>query len=158
EAFLSSLSYVKVDFSKLDDFRALAQRLQELDNTRHIPGNRIFYCATPPPTYQTIALQLQAAALNSGNGFHRIVVEKPFGSDLNSARDLTQTLQKVFAENSVYRIDHYLGKETVQNILAFRFANSIFEPVWNSNLIDSVQITVAAEARNNNDDSYHIPT
>ncbi len=145
DAFLSSLSYVKVDFSKLDDFRALGQRLQELDNTRHIPGNRIFYCATPPPTYQTIALQLQAAALNSGNGFHRIVVEKPFGSDLNSARDLTQTLQKVFAENSVYRIDHYLGKETVQNILAFRFANSIFEPVWNANLIDSVQITVAEE-------------
>ena len=145
EAFLSSLSYVKVDFSKLDDFRALAQRLQELDSSRHIPGNRIFYCATPPPTYQTIALQLQAAALNTGSGFHRIVVEKPFGSDLNSARELTQTLQKVFPENSVYRIDHYLGKETVQNILAFRFANSIFEPVWNANLIDSVQITVAEE-------------
>src|SRR5438067_3111067 len=145
EAFLTSVFYVKVDFGKLEDFKALAQKLQELDDSRHIPGNRIFYCATPPPTYQTIALQLQAAALNSGNGFHRIVVEKPFGTDLKSARELTQTLQKVFPEDSVYRIDHYLGKETVQNILAFRFANSIFEPVWNSNLIDSVQITVAEE-------------
>jgi len=145
EAFLASLSYVKVDFSKLDDFRALARRLQELDNTRHIPGNRIFYCATPPPTYQTIAVQLEAAGLSKGPGFHRIVVEKPFGTDLKSARELTQTLHKMFTEDSVYRIDHYLGKETVQNILAFRFANSIFEPVWNSNLIDSVQITVAEE-------------
>ena len=145
DAFLSSASYVKVDFSKLDDFRSLAQRLQELDNTRHIPGNRIFYCATPPPTYQTITMQLQASSLNAGSGFHRIVVEKPFGSDLDSARQLTATLQKVFPEDSVYRIDHYLGKETVQNILAFRFANSIFEPVWNANLIDSVQITVAEE-------------
>jgi glucose-6-phosphate 1-dehydrogenase len=145
QAFLSSLSYVKVDFARLDDFKRLAQKLQELDAANHIPGNRIFYCATPPPTYQTITLQLQAANLNKGDGFHRIVVEKPFGFDLQSARELTATLQKVFAEDAVYRIDHYLGKETVQNILAFRFANSIFEPVWNANLIDSVQITVAEE-------------
>jgi len=145
DAFLSSLSYVKVDFSKLEDFKSLGQRLQEIDDTNHVPGNRIFYCATPPPTYQTISLQLQAAGLNKGNGFHRIVVEKPFGSDLQSARELTHTLQQVFAEDSVYRIDHYLGKETVQNILAFRFANSIFEPVWNTILIDSVQITVAED-------------
>jgi len=145
ESFLSSVSYVKVDFSRQEDFKNLAQKLQELDNNRHIPGNRIFYCATPPPTYQTIAQQLLAANLNTGPGFHRIVVEKPFGSDLKSARELTQTLQKAFPEDSVYRIDHYLGKETVQNILAFRFANSIFEPVWNSNLIDSVQITVAED-------------
>ena len=145
DAFLSSLSYVKVDFSRADDFKALAQRLQELDNTRHIGGNRIFYCATPPQTYQLIAQQLQAASLQTGGGFHRIVVEKPFGTDLRSAMELTQTLHNVFSEDSVYRIDHYLGKETVQNILAFRFANSIFEPVWNTNLIDSVQITVAEE-------------
>ena len=145
DAFLSSISYVKVDFAQIGDFKALAQKLRQLDDANHIPGNRIFYCATPPPTYQTIALQIQASGLNTGPGFHRIVVEKPFGSDLQSARELTQTLQKVFAEDSVYRIDHYLGKETVQNILAFRFANSIFEPVWNSNLIDSVQITVAEE-------------
>jgi glucose-6-phosphate 1-dehydrogenase len=155
QAFLASLSYVKVDFSKLDDFKALGQRLQELDSTNHIPGNRIFYCATPPPTYQTIALQLQAAGLNTGSGFHRIVVEKPFGFDLKSSRELTQTLQKVFAEDSVFRIDHYLGKETVQNILAFRFANSIFEPVWNANLIDSVQITVAEDIGIENRGAYY---
>jgi glucose-6-phosphate 1-dehydrogenase len=155
DAFLSSVSYVTVDFSKLDDFRALAQRLQELDNTRHIPGNRIFYCATPPPTYQMISQQLQAASLNTGDGFHRIVVEKPFGSDLKSARELTQTLQKAFPEDAVYRIDHYLGKETVQNILAFRFANSIFEPVWNANLIDSVQITVAEDIGIENRGAYY---
>ena len=145
DAFLGSLFYCRVDFSKLDDFKALARRVQELDDQRHIAGNRIFYCATPPPTYQTIAMQIQASGMNTGDGFHRIVVEKPFGTDLKSARELTATLQKAFPEDSVYRIDHYLGKETVQNILAFRFANSIFEPVWNANLIDSVQITVAEE-------------
>jgi glucose-6-phosphate 1-dehydrogenase len=155
DAFLSSLSYVKVDFSRLDDFTALAKRLQDLDNTNHIPGNRIFYCATPPQTYQTITLQLQAARLNAGSGFHRIVVEKPFGTDLTSARELTQTLQKVFPEDAVYRIDHYLGKETVQNILAFRFANTIFEPLWNANLVDHVQITVAEEIGIENRGAYY---
>jgi len=144
-ALLDSLTFVKVDFSRLEDFKALASRLQELDNTRLIPGNRIFYCATPPQTYELIAVQLQAAGLNTSPGFRRIVVEKPFGLDLKSARELTETLHKVFSEDSVFRIDHYLGKETVQNILAFRFANAIFEPVWNANLIDSVQITVAED-------------
>jgi len=155
DALLSSLHYVTVDFGRLEDFKALGTKLDELDAANHVPGNRIFYCATPPPTYQTIAVQLQAAGLNKGEGFHRIVVEKPFGSDLQSARELTQTLQKVFTEDSVYRIDHYLGKETVQNILAFRFANSIFEPVWNSNLIDSVQITVAEEIGIENRGAYY---
>jgi glucose-6-phosphate 1-dehydrogenase len=144
-AFLSACFYVKVDFGKLDDFKALQRRLGELDTSRHVTGNRMFYCATPPPTYETIVEQLKAAGMATGDGFHRIVVEKPFGSDLKSARELTGILQRVFREDEVYRIDHYLGKETVQNILAFRFANSIFEPVWNANLIDSVQITVAEE-------------
>ena len=154
-ALLDSLSYQKVDFGKLEDFKALGRKLDDLDNSRHIPGNRIFYCATPPPTYTLIAQQLLAAALNAGNGFRRIVVEKPFGTDLKSARELTQTLQKAFPEDAVYRIDHYLGKETVQNILAFRFANSIFEPVWNANLIDSVQITVAEDIGIENRGAYY---
>src|SRR6202165_5657270 len=145
DAFLSSCFYVKVDFSKLDDFKTRQRRLGELDASRHVSGNRMFYCATPPPTYETIVEQLKAAAMATGEGFHRIVVEKPFGSDLKSARELTKILQRVFHEDSVYRIDHYLGKENVQNILAFRFANSLFEPVWNTNLIDSVQITAAEE-------------
>jgi glucose-6-phosphate 1-dehydrogenase len=105
----------------------------------------VLFRSTPPPTYETITEQLKSAALVTGTGFHRIVVEKPFGSDLKSARELNRIVQRVFHEDSVYRIDHYLGKETVQNIMAFRFANSIFEPVWNSNLIDSVQITAAEE-------------
>jgi len=145
DAFLSSCFYVKVDFSRLEDFKTLQRRLGELDASRHVAGNRIFYCATPPPTYETIVEQLKAAAMVTGGGFHRIVIEKPFGFDLKSARELTQILQRVFHEDSVYRIDHYLGKETVQNIVAFRFANSIFEPVWNSTLVDHVQITVAEE-------------
>ena len=154
-AFLDSLSYVAVDFSKLEDFKALGRRLQELDNSNHIPGNRVFYCATPPPTYQLIAVQLQAAGLNTGDGWKRIVVEKPFGTDLKSARELTETLHKAFREDMVYRIDHYLGKETVQNILAFRFANSIFEPVWNTNLVDHVQITIAEELGIENRGAYY---
>ena len=145
DAFLSSVFYLKVDFSRLDDFKALGRKLEEIDASRHVAGNRIFYCATPPQTYETLAEQLRASGLNTGNGFHRIVVEKPFGFDLQSARELSQTLQKVFPEDAVFRIDHYLGKETVQNILAFRFANAIFEPIWNSNLIDHIQITVAEE-------------
>jgi glucose-6-phosphate 1-dehydrogenase len=145
QSFLESVSYVKVDFSKLDDFKTLQRKLDQLDHARHIGGNRVYYCATPPPTYETITEQLKSAGLTGSGGFHRIVVEKPFGSDLKSARELTKILQRVFHEDSVFRIDHYLGKETVQNILAFRFANSLFEPVWNSNLIDSVQITAAEE-------------
>lgn len=145
QSFLTATFYVKVDFGKADDFKSLHKRLDELDITRHAGGNRIFYCATPPPTYEAIAEQLKASGVTTGEGFHRIVVEKPFGSDLKSARELNKILQRVFHEDSVYRIDHYLGKETVQNILAFRFANSIFEPIWNSNLIDSVQITAAEE-------------
>jgi glucose-6-phosphate 1-dehydrogenase len=144
-AFLDGVFYVKVDFSKLDDFKALHRKVDELDQARHVGGNRVYYCATPPPTYETITEQLKSAGLSASSGFHRIVVEKPFGSDLKSARELTQVLQRVFHEDSVFRIDHYLGKETVQNILAFRFANTLFEPIWNSNLIDSVQITAAEE-------------
>jgi len=144
-SFLQAVFYLKVDFGKADDFKSLQKKLDELDRSRHTAGNRVYYCATPPPTYETITEQLKAASMTNGSGFHRIVVEKPFGSDLKSARELNKIVQKVFHEDSVYRIDHYLGKETVQNILAFRFANSIFEPIWNSNLIDSVQITAAEE-------------
>src|SRR5207253_10513031 len=90
-----------------------------------------------------------------GNGLHRRVIQKPVGLDLNAARALTETLHKAFSEDSVYRIDHYLGKETVQNILAFRFANAIFEPVWNANLIDSVQITAAEDIGIENRGSYY---
>src|SRR5260370_966844 len=155
QSFLEALFYVKVDFSKLDDFKTLGRKLDELDHARHVGGNRVFYCATPPPTYETITEQLKAAGLNAGEGYHRIVIEKPFGTDLKSARELNKIVQRVFHEDSVYRIDHYLGKETVQNIMAFRFANTIFEPVWNCHFIHSVQITAAEELGIENRGAYY---
>ncbi|MBJ7604602.1 MAG: glucose-6-phosphate dehydrogenase [Candidatus Dormibacteraeota bacterium] len=153
--FAKDLEYVPVDFGKADDFKALAKRLAELDKARHTGGNVVFYCATPPPTYGMIANQLKTQGLNRGAGYRRIIVEKPFGTDLRSARELGQTLRSVFPEESLYRIDHYLGKETVQNILAFRFANSIFEPVWNCQLVDHVQITVAEPLGVENRGAYY---
>jgi glucose-6-phosphate 1-dehydrogenase len=143
EAFLRDVSYVRIDFGDAEGFQRLATKLSELDAARHTGGNVVFYCATPPPTYRMIADQLRHAGLNHGHGYRRIIVEKPFGSDLRSARELNRVLRRAFPEDSLYRIDHYLGKETVQNILAFRFANSIFEPVWNCQHVDHVQITVA---------------
>jgi glucose-6-phosphate 1-dehydrogenase len=142
-AFLKDLTFIRVDFSRAEDFERLRARLEELDRSRHTGGNVVFYCATPPPTYQMIAKQLKESHLNRGSGYRRIIVEKPFGTDLRSAHELNGVLRSAFPENALYRIDHYLGKETVQNILAFRFANSIFEPVWNCQQVDHVQITVA---------------
>jgi glucose-6-phosphate 1-dehydrogenase len=132
-----------VDFNDAEGFQRLGDRLGELDAARHTGGNVVFYCATPPPTYPLISDQLRHAGLNHGRGYRRIIVEKPFGSDLRSARELNRVLKRAFPEDSLYRIDHYLGKETVQNIMAFRFANSTFEPVWNCQHVDHVQITVA---------------
>jgi glucose-6-phosphate 1-dehydrogenase len=146
ESLLRSIEYQPLRFDDSEGFRALARRLEDLGRQRHTGGNAVFYCATPPGTYATILEQLKAAGLNADpHGYRRLVVEKPFGRDLESARDLNRRLQAAFHEDGVYRMDHYLGKETVQNILAFRFANSIFEPVWSSHYIDSVQITVAEE-------------
>jgi glucose-6-phosphate 1-dehydrogenase len=143
KAFLRDLTYLPVNFGQAEGFQLLSKTLADLDRARHTGGNVIFYCATPPPTYALISEQLRAAGLNRGRGYRRIIVEKPFGSDLRSARELNRVLRRAFHEEDIYRIDHYLGKETVQNILAFRFANSIFEPVWNNQHVDHVQITVA---------------
>jgi len=144
-SFLQSLFYQPVKFDDLEGFKALKRRLDELDGDRNTGGDVVFYCATPPPTYPLIVEQLKKSGLNKGAGYRRIIVEKPFGSDLQSARELNHKVQEVFHEDSIFRIDHYLGKETVQNILAFRFANSIFEPIWNNQHVDSVQVTVAEE-------------
>jgi glucose-6-phosphate 1-dehydrogenase len=143
EAFVQDLSYLRLNFDDAEGFKRLGERLAELDGARHTGGNVVFYCATPPATYRTISDQLRQAGLTRNDGYRRIIVEKPFGSDLKSAQELTRVLRRAFHEDSIYRIDHYLGKETVQNILAFRFANSIFEPIWNCQHVDHVQITVA---------------
>ena len=154
-SFIRGLDYQPLKFEDDGAFQALKKKLETIDADRQTAGNRMFYCATPPPTYPLIAKQLQANGLNQGRGWHRIVVEKPFGSDLETAQKLNAALEGAFRESEIFRIDHYLGKETVQNILAFRFANLIFEPVWNAQHVDSVQITVAEELGVENRGAYY---
>ncbi len=143
--FAEGISYVRSDFGEPEGYDRLAEQLRRIDAQRGTGGNRVFYLATPPDTYPTIIQQLGAHGLAHSNGsdWTRIIVEKPFGRDLESARALNQQLLAVFDEDQIYRIDHYLGKETVQNILVFRFANGIFEPIWSRRYVDHVQITVA---------------
>ncbi len=143
ESFVQHLQYVKADFSSPNAFKELAQRLAALDNTWKTQSNRIFYFAVPPKMVETIADQLGKEKLCADKKRTRIVVEKPFGRDLASAGALNKSLTAHFQESQIYRIDHYLGKETVQNILALRFANAVLEPIWDRKFIDHVQITVA---------------
>jgi glucose-6-phosphate 1-dehydrogenase len=144
--FLDSLDYLVNEDDSEADYRRLAERLAKLDRERQLGGNRLFYLAVPPQAYADIVRNLDRAGLaRSGDGksWVRLVVEKPFGRDRDSARSLNEKLLSVLDEDQVFRIDHYLGKETVQNLLVFRFANSIFEPVWNRAYVDHVQITAA---------------
>jgi glucose-6-phosphate 1-dehydrogenase len=146
EQFSSSLHYISGQFNEPASYVQLRERLETLDAAHGTQGNRVFYLATPPELFKDITAQLGAAGLHqrrNENGFVRLVIEKPFGVDLETARDLNHSVQAVFRESQVFRIDHYLGKETVQNILAFRLANGIFEPIWNRNFVDHVQLTVA---------------
>jgi len=142
---LSRMDYVPGDFQDPKAYQRLAECLQKADQSYGTQGNYFFYLATPPPVFGDILAQLDAAGLTLEKDGHwrRVVIEKPFGQDLESARALNQQVKKFLNESQIYRIDHYLGKETVQNILLFRFSNGIFEPIWNRRYIDHVQITVA---------------
>jgi glucose-6-phosphate 1-dehydrogenase len=142
-SFAQGLFYMAGDVAEPNMYQRLAACLSEVEKTRQTASNVLFYLSTQPSQYAQIAEGIGAANLAKGDGWRRIIIEKPFGRDLTSARELNRRLQKVFQESEIYRIDHYLGKETVQNILAFRFGNGIFEPLWNRRYIDHVQITAA---------------
>jgi glucose-6-phosphate 1-dehydrogenase len=139
QRFSAALEYVQADFGDVESFRRIGRTLE-----RHVLPNRLFYCSVPPKVFPQIAKGLGDSGLSDEmTGFSRIIFEKPFGTNLASAQELNGLLHSVFDERQIYRIDHFLGKETVQNMLALRFANTIFEPLWNRNYVDHVQITVA---------------
>jgi len=144
-AFAPCVSHIAADFDDLAVFFDLANQLAELDKQWNTQANHLFYLAVPPVMFDPIAEGLGEAGLGHNDPRSRLIVEKPFGRDLESARSLNQRLTSIFDEPQIFRIDHYLGKETVQNILAFRFANSLFEPIWNRRYKESFP-TVPPEA------------
>jgi len=142
-ALASRMYYVQGDFKDPETYKKLHALFQQSDLECRTGGNKLFYLSTAPSQFEAITTQLKQSQLSEGEGWQRVVVEKPFGHDLASARELNSHLRSIFDEPEIFRIDHYLGKETVQNILVLRFANGIFEPIWKNNYIDHVQITVA---------------
>jgi glucose-6-phosphate 1-dehydrogenase len=143
-----NLQFVPGSFDDDQAFDTLAEALDNLRNTHGIKGNAAFYLSIPPPMFPVVLKQMERTGMASNErsgGWRRVVVEKPFGHDLESARELNELVDTVFTANDVFRIDHYLGKETVQNLMALRFANQLFEPIWNSHYVDSVQITMAED-------------
>ena len=141
--FSNRLHYMAGELDDQNTYQQIADRLEELAN-EGASRNHLFYLATPPPLFSTIVKHLGDAGLNKEEGhWSRVIIEKPFGRDLESAKALNATVSEVFKESQIYRIDHYLGKDTVQNILVFRFGNSMFEPIWNRNYVDYVEITAA---------------
>ncbi len=141
------IRFVQGTFDDSDAFLRLSQTVQELDKTRGTHGNHAFYLSVPPWAFPIVSEQLAKSGLShsQGDAWRRVIIEKPFGHDLASAKELDRVISSVFSPDSVFRIDHYLGKETVQNLLAMRFSNMLFEPIWNSNYVDHVQITMAED-------------
>jgi glucose-6-phosphate 1-dehydrogenase len=147
DRFCRGLFYVPGDYDNMPSHVRLTERLEQLEHERGIPGNHLYHLAVPPSAFAPIIYGLgeggHAVPHGEGANWSRVIIEKPFGHDLESSRELNKLIHTVFPEDDVYRIDHYLGKETVQNILVFRFANGIFEPIWNRRYVDNVQVTVA---------------
>ncbi len=142
-SFAQCLFYVAGDLNNPSSYDDIRTKLDQVEKTHQTGGNVLFYLSTQPSHYAEAIVELGAHGLNQRNGWTRVIIEKPFGHDLDSARKLNDEIHKVFDESQIYRIDHYLGKETVQNILAFRFGNGIFEPLWNRRYVDHIQITAA---------------
>jgi glucose-6-phosphate 1-dehydrogenase len=143
--FAQALFYHQSEFHDANGYKTLAERLEKIDKERGAGGNRLFYLAVAPDQFEPILKNLKEAGLNQPRegGWARVIVEKPFGTDLATARELNAVVRTAFSEKQTYRIDHFLGKETAQNILVLRFANAIFEPIWNGRYVDHIQITAA---------------
>ncbi|TWP28162.1 glucose-6-phosphate dehydrogenase [Apibacter muscae] len=154
--FCNILHYLPINTAESKDYSQLTLRLKEIDKNENTQGNYIFYLSTPPSLYGVIPKYLAAEGLNiENNCFRRIIIEKPFGTDLKSAIELNSILKEDYKEEQIYRIDHYLGKETVQNLLVTRFANGIYEPLWNRNYIHHVEITAAESIGIENRGGYY---
>jgi glucose-6-phosphate 1-dehydrogenase len=147
ERLASSVRFIQGSFDDDNAFDELASNLAELEGSHGIGGNAAFYLSIPPAMFPTVLKQMQRTGMaeSTAERWRRVVVEKPFGTDLASSRELNELVDSVFSADDVFRIDHYLGKETVQNLLALRFANTLFEPIWNAHHVDSVQITMAED-------------
>ncbi|MEO8085453.1 MAG: glucose-6-phosphate dehydrogenase [Bacteroidota bacterium] len=153
--FAKYLTYIKGEFNSSVTYSRIEKQIKDFEKKWNVVANRIFYMAVPPNSFEEIAMQVSRSGLAKNKLQSRIVIEKPFGHDLESAKRLNNLLHTIFDESQIYRIDHYLGKETVQNILAFRFANALYEPTWNRNYIDNVQITVSEQLGVENRGNYY---